>query len=108
MNLILAVVVDRAMDEREASKEKQIKESKIASQERKVRLLNIISEFDLDKSGTLSRKEISEACASSEELRMILDMADVHHEELQLILDSLEAESPNGEIGYIQFCEVIH
>lgn len=107
MNLILAVVVDRAMESREASKEAAMMERMKEQQERKSQLLTIISEFDADMSGTLSPSEIRQICQESEEVRMILHGADVHTAELQIILEALSAETEDGEIGYGRFCDII-
>lgn len=107
MNLILAVVVDRAMEQRETSKEIQLAKRRAEQEARKVRLLNIISAYDHDFSGTLSRDEILEACTSSNEIRMILEETDLKDDELQHMLDHLENES-DGEISYARLVNFIH
>merc|ERR1712054_344187 len=64
MNLILAVVVDRAVEAREMNKEKILKEQRQEKLRRKVELLETIRHFDADHSGTLSREEIENALSA--------------------------------------------
>jgi len=110
MNLILAVVVDRSVEAREQNKAKMAEEERVRKQERKLRLLKVISEFDEDASGTLSRAEIDGALQSpkAEEFQHIMKVADVSAKELSLILDALSAETDDGEVSYDRLCTVIH
>jgi len=108
MNLILAVVVDRSVDAREQNKERLLEEKRSQTETRRLKLLTIIGEFDVDESGTLSRQEIEAAFHDSAEIKLILSMANIGKADLNVILDALEAESDMGEVSYERLCTVIH
>lgn len=108
MNLILAVVVDRSVDAREQNKERVLEEKRRQKEERRLQLLSNIAFFDTDASGTLSREEILRAFQNSPDIKQILSLADIGTQDLEQILDALEAESFNGEVSYERLCTVIH
>jgi len=104
MNLILAVIVDRAAEGRESDKILQIREK--ASQQK-----NHVQEFlehcrilDVDDSGTVTLEELLAGYDASDAFQHTLAVLDIQRDDLSLLFKVLDSEG-EGEVSYTDFCE---
>lgn len=107
MNLILAVIVERANDAREADLRSRAKERVAQDEKQKQELLQLCKELDEDRNGFLTLDELLLAYDHSEKFRNILRSMDIKKEELNCIFTVLDNDK-SGDINYDEFCEQLH
>jgi len=106
MNLILAVIVDRAVEAREQNIKHKLVEKRMERKARRVQLVTMFEDLDTDDSGTLSEEEMHAAFTGNEEFQNMLVMADVDNEEVQDIFNWIDLNG-DGNISYMEFCDVL-
>lgn len=90
MNLILAVVVDRAVEARDQDKERKVKQMNEEREKQHNEIQALLEKMDEDRSGALNRSEIEEAYRTSSDFRNMLHSVDVRADELFQIVELLE------------------
>merc|ERR1712118_43166 len=100
MNLILAVVVDSAMEARQQSEQDRQRQQQRERRQRTLELVEMVAEFDIDGNGTLSADEIREAFSDTDTLAGWIDSVDILPKDIDRILEALQAQSVDGEISY--------
>jgi len=106
MNLILAVIVDRAVEAREATKEETMHLKLEEQLERKKELVKLFAELDLNENGELDFAEVCDAYDNSISFRAMMVQAGVHKQDLPCIFQFLDKDS-TGEVGYVEFCDTL-
>merc|ERR1719491_531311 len=106
MNLILAVVVDRAVEAREANKDRGVTQKMKDEVERKIDLLSLIAALDMDETGHVSKTEVQRGIEEDYNFQKVLMLADVEPDELMAAFDFM-GKNNNDEISYLQLCDVL-
>jgi len=99
MNLVLAVIVERAMAVRESSKEEMLKEALEEQRSRLVDVIQLLRQVDTDGNGMLSKEEIEQAWVDLTEFKEHLFLSGVSEPELFELVSVLD--SPGG-ISYLK------
>lgn len=107
MNLIFAVIVERANEARSMTlrQEAQRKEKEYALASSK--LVDLCKQLDTDRSGTISFAELQEGYRVNEEFSAILRVMDVQEADLEVVFSMLDADG-SGDVGYEEFVEQLH
>lgn len=107
MNLILAVIVDRAAEARESKGDILIAQKQQMQRIRRMELLEMFQEMDKDSSGTLTLEELTDAWLDSgSRFREMMSLMDLHQGDLEEIFETIDG-THRGEINYLQFCNSI-
>jgi len=107
MNLILAVIVERAAEARERDVENRLKEKRREQEEQKAAMLELCSNLDKDGDGTLSLQEFLFAYDNNLEFKRKLQLMDIQREELKAVFKVLDQDS-SGDVSYTEFCDKLH
>mmetsp|Transcript_15082 Transcript_15082/g.31540 ORF Transcript_15082/g.31540 Transcript_15082/m.31540 type:complete len:645 (-) Transcript_15082:89-2023(-) len=107
MNLILAVIVDRAEQAREEDHEQQLKDKAIKFKRNKTLLKKIFKELDDDSNSTLTLDEILAGYDSTPEFCKALKVMDIQRDDLALVFDIIDIDS-NGTVSSEEFVEQLH
>eukprot|EP00443_Scrippsiella_acuminata_P038009 CAMPEP_0115194204 /NCGR_PEP_ID=MMETSP0270-20121206/13951_1 /TAXON_ID=71861 /ORGANISM="Scrippsiella trochoidea, Strain CCMP3099" /LENGTH=652 /DNA_ID=CAMNT_0002607501 /DNA_START=164 /DNA_END=2119 /DNA_ORIENTATION=+ len=138
MNLILAVIVERAAEAREHDTLNRAKQKEKDRQETMIELAALCARMDIDGSGTLSLSELLEGFETSDQFQSLMKVMDVSKEDLSLVFSTLQNtkvperrkgprralhvadladhaapeaktfEDPGEQLSYIEFCEQLH
>jgi len=106
MNLILAVIVDCAVEAREAKKEDAMKQKIKDTKERKSKLMEMFQQLDVDGNGGLDEAEVRNAYDHSSDFKALLWNIGIHKEDLHGIFQHLDLDN-SGEISYVEFCNAL-
>merc|ERR1719379_492698 len=106
MNLILAVIVDRAVEAREAKREDALKKRRMEAANRKRKLIKMFEDLDVDQNGILDLEEVKSAYENSEEFKSMMMHADVNQMDLEEVFMFLD-KNHDGETSYIEFCNAL-
>jgi hypothetical protein len=104
MNLVLAVIVDRAMEKNEQDKDTRLQEETLAKQKRCLEVLTICRDMDEDASGSLSKEEILKASKENKKFSRMLAYAGITDDELEELVTDLDEE---GGISYWILCDAL-
>mmetsp|Transcript_47859 Transcript_47859/g.111824 ORF Transcript_47859/g.111824 Transcript_47859/m.111824 type:complete len:629 (-) Transcript_47859:51-1937(-) len=104
MNLILAVIVERATEAREHDHDRKLR---LKDQERSKNMVDfakLCDDMDSDESGTLSLEEMLTGFEENEDFARLMRVMDIHREDMQTIFHVLDTDN-SGEVSYYEFCE---
>jgi hypothetical protein len=104
MNLMLAVVVECAQ---QARKEGDALLAKLKSMEKGKavqKLRRLCESMDLDKSGSISFKEIKAGWAVNPDFRGVMTVLDVRESDLETMFQIMDRDQ-SGSVAYDEFCE---
>lgn len=109
MNLILAVVVDHAVEARESNQEFVINEKLKEKAKRTADLCRMFNKLDVDGSGCIDKEELESAFQSSARFRQVLELADVGEQEMFEAFELRAADSglANPAVSIDEICSVI-
>jgi len=103
-NLILAVIVDKALSahddnlKREAEAKERDKDTAIDQ------FLDMCKEMDVDGDGSLSYKELSRGFETMPSFRHALDLMDIGHKDLEVLFHLMDKDE-SGDVSYYEFAE---
>eukprot|EP00930_Biecheleria_cincta_P015471 TRINITY_DN12902_c0_g1_i1.p1 TRINITY_DN12902_c0_g1~~TRINITY_DN12902_c0_g1_i1.p1 ORF type:complete len:680 (-),score=103.34 TRINITY_DN12902_c0_g1_i1:130-2169(-) len=106
MNLILAVIVERATEARENDVEQKLKLKDAQREKDMLALARMCQQIDDDGSGSLSLQEMLEGCDSIEEFRKMMFTMDLRREDVSTLFAVLD-EDRSGEVSYLEFCQLL-
>merc|ERR1712151_696348 len=107
LNLILAVIVDKAEEVREEDiKHRTCAKAKQRDESCRV-LKQICQEMDKDKSGSLTLRELTEGFECKKTFGDMMSLMDVAKEDLELVFSILD-EDDSGDVIYEEFVNQIH
>eukprot|EP00930_Biecheleria_cincta_P056306 TRINITY_DN42451_c0_g1_i1.p1 TRINITY_DN42451_c0_g1~~TRINITY_DN42451_c0_g1_i1.p1 ORF type:complete len:681 (+),score=147.02 TRINITY_DN42451_c0_g1_i1:49-2091(+) len=106
MNLILAVIVERATEARAIDADEQAKLRSIERKKNMVKLATICHHLDQDGSGTMSLPEILTGFDEVEEFQTLLTQMDLQRRHVAAICRALD-DNGTGEVSYLEFCQSI-
>lgn len=104
MNLILAVIVERAAEARANDKERRLKEKEQERASNMVDLAKLCASMDVDGSGSLSLDEMLQGFDESEAFQALMEHMDVKRDDVETIFNVLD-EDRSGEVSYLEFCK---
>jgi len=104
MNLILAIIVERATEAREMDHDRKRKEKLRVQRNKMLNLASICADMDSDSSGTLSLDEMLNGFSASQEAKNLFEQMDLGIEDLTTIFNVLD-EDRSGDVSYLEFCQ---
>jgi len=104
MNLILAVIVERATEARENDHERKLKKKDIERNRTMLNFAKICHDMDADGSGSLSLNEMQNGYDGNDDFRKLMDIMDIKRADMETIFRVLD-EDCSGEVSYIEFCQ---
>jgi voltage-gated sodium channel len=107
LNLILAVIVDRAREAREEDVELVLSEKAERFKHEKSRLLRMCVALDVDNSGYLTRDELLKGFETHQEFADLLRYVNITKQDLRMFFDVLDTDS-SGEVSYKEFVEQLY
>lgn len=106
MSVILAVIVDKASEAREADLKHQAGVKDARMQLAKARFLKLCNEMDLDGSGTLSLDELLDGFEGNDAFRMQMQIMDVDKEDIECVFKIMDSDK-SGDVSYHEFVEML-
>jgi len=107
MNLILAVIVERAAEARERNVEQRLKEKLAAQKELGHELSEMIQQMDTHGVGHVSRAQLVEAYGTHTSFATMMKLMDIRKDDLEEIVDGLDNDN-SGTVDYREFCSGLH
>lgn len=107
MNLIVAIIVDRAAEARMHDDELLLAQKRENFFIAYHKLKALFDKMDADGGGTLSVEELREAYHKFPEFQQILDTLDIREQELDVVFEILDANK-DSEISFEEFVETLH
>ncbi|CAE7748494.1 scn4aa [Symbiodinium sp. CCMP2456] len=104
MNLILAVIVERASEARENDHDQKIKKKDEERAKNMVELAVLCANLDKDQSGTVSLEEMRRGYDNVGEFKRLMQHMDIKKDEMELIFRVLD-EDKDGNLSYLEFCK---
>lgn len=104
MNLILAVIVERAAQGRDKDQERKIKQKEEERSKNMIDLAVLCATMDEDNSGSLSLVEMLQGYDRNEEFRKLMQVMDIKRDDMQTIFRVLDSDD-SGEVSYFEFCQ---
>merc|ERR1719210_1355288 len=107
MNLVMAVIVDFAVDARdEDAKLQSMLKEKLRRDARK-KLMDLCVELDVDQGGTLTLEEFLRAYNGSKQFRKIMELLDIDSEDLECVFSIMDKDR-SGDVSYQEFTECLY
>eukprot|EP00931_Biecheleriopsis_adriatica_P048369 TRINITY_DN27940_c0_g1_i1.p1 TRINITY_DN27940_c0_g1~~TRINITY_DN27940_c0_g1_i1.p1 ORF type:complete len:672 (-),score=124.21 TRINITY_DN27940_c0_g1_i1:56-2071(-) len=111
MNLILAVIVERAVEARESDTATRAKEKAREQQKSMIEFAVMCANLDEDGSGTVSAEELLNGYDRSVKFQALMSVIDVRREDLARVYDHIlnaDEQNDSSEIRYKDLCEQLH
>lgn len=107
MNLIIAVIVDKAAETHRNDDELLQTIRKEEFDAVSVRLVSVFSQLDTDESGSMTCKELMEGYDTSPKFAEILTLMDIGRDDLELVFQIMDKDC-SGEVTYEEFVEQLY
>ncbi|CAJ1457848.1 unnamed protein product [Effrenium voratum] len=104
MNLILAVIVERAAEARENDHEAKIRKKDQERSKNMIDLAVLCASMDKNNNGLLSLDEMESGYDQLEAFRKLMQQMDIKRDEMQVIFNVLDSDN-SGEVSYLEFCQ---
>jgi len=104
MNLVLAIIIQRAQDARDGDAALKAEELARGHDHRKSALMDYCARMDVDNSGMIVLQELHEGYREHEDFRTLLASLDIQEEELTAVFRVLDSDD-SGEVSYEEFVE---
>mmetsp|Transcript_19798 Transcript_19798/g.46198 ORF Transcript_19798/g.46198 Transcript_19798/m.46198 type:complete len:650 (-) Transcript_19798:195-2144(-) len=105
MNLILAVIVERAAEARSNDQERKLKKMQQDRAKNMFDLAILCASMDADGSGALSLEEMLTGYDDDVgEFRKLMQVMDIQRDDVASIFEVLDTDS-SGEVSYLEFCQ---
>merc|ERR1719210_2141304 len=107
MNLVMAVIVDFAVNARdEDSRLQSMLKEKLRRDARK-KLMDLCVELDADQGGTLTLEEFLRAHDGSKQFRAIMELLDVDRDDLECVFRIMDKDR-SGDVSYSEFTDLLY
>jgi len=103
MNLILAVIVEKAAEARENDQERKQKHVDEQRQKDMVELAVLCDRMDNDGSGALSLQELLDGFDNDLGFQDVMKRMDIERSDMETVFHALD-EDASGELDYVEFC----
>eukprot|EP00927_Polykrikos_kofoidii_P086550 TRINITY_DN9731_c0_g2_i1.p1 TRINITY_DN9731_c0_g2~~TRINITY_DN9731_c0_g2_i1.p1 ORF type:complete len:746 (+),score=110.33 TRINITY_DN9731_c0_g2_i1:135-2372(+) len=107
MNLILAVVVESAAENREKDVEQRWKCEAISRMRQKADLLDLCQEIDSDQNGTLTLEELLTASTDCVAFRHLMAEMGIGEKDISQVFNLLDADD-SGDVDYSEFVDHVY
>lgn len=107
VNLILAVIVDKATEAREEDAKAIANLREHKQRQAKRSLVKLCMEMDVDKSGSLTLEELMDGFKHSRGFRSVLDVLDVDKEDLECVFRIMDQDR-SGDVSYCEFVDLLY
>eukprot|EP00434_Breviolum_minutum_P017945 symbB.v1.2.015826.t1/scaffold1191.1/size132917/5 len=104
LNLILAVIVERAAEARSNDQERKLKKKEEDRARNMVDLATLCASMDSDGSGSLSLDEMLDGFNNSKEFQNLMQYMDIQRDDIETIFNVLD-DDRSGEVSYYEFCK---
>ncbi|CAE7472753.1 Ca-alpha1D [Symbiodinium natans] len=104
MNLILAVIVERATEARENDQVRKAQKKDAERERSMVELALLCDSMDNDGSGTLSLEEMLNGFDINMHFKGLMEQMDITREDMETIFNVLDSNH-SGEVDYVEFCQ---
>jgi len=104
MNLILAVIVERASEGREADQVLRMREKSSNHKAYKAEFMKYCEAMDTDNSGTVTLREIKSLYNRDASFQRALTLLDITRDELSILFKIVDSKN-EGKVTYDDFCE---
>jgi len=108
MNLILAVIVERAAQAREEDHVQILKDKKKMALRAERNLYDICQAIDEDGSGDITPSELKTAYQHNKFFGKQLELMDIDREIMTDLFDCMHKDEKSGAVNYVDFIENIH
>lgn len=103
MNLILAVIVERATEARDNDHDQRIKKKEAERSKSMVDLAVLCANMDKNSNGLVSLEEMVSGYDQLDSFRKLMKQMDIKRDEMQTIFNVLDSDN-SGEVSYLEFC----
>lgn len=107
LNLILAVIVDRAAEARQEDLAHMVRMKEQDSQKAKNNLLKLCKDLDTDENGTLTLGELKKGFDNRQEFADSLKVMDIKREQLDALFEVMDGDY-SGNVSYTEFVEKLY
>lgn len=104
MNLILAVIVERAAEARENDQTRKMQRKDAEREKHMVELALLCDSMDRDGSGSLSLEEMLHGFDNNHQFASLMQVMDIRRTDMETIFNVLDHDS-SGEVSYVEFCQ---
>ncbi|CAK9115483.1 Sodium channel protein type 4 subunit alpha A (Voltage-gated sodium channel subunit alpha Nav1.4a) [Durusdinium trenchii] len=104
LNLILAVIVERAAEARENDHEAKIKRKEEERAKSMEDLASLCASMDVNNNGLISLEEMLKGYDEVEEFKKLMQVMDLKREDMAMVFNVLDSESTQ-EVSYLEFCQ---
>lgn len=103
MNLILAVIVEKATQARQDNLEEKVRQKELERERNMIELALLCDRMDLDASGTLSVEEMILGYEQEPKMHAVMAECGMEKSDLQTLFNAMDADG-SGEVDYVEFC----
>jgi len=103
MNLILAVIVERAAEARENDHAKKVQQKEAERSRSMEDLVLLCAGMDINANGMISYQELLKGYDRVNDFQKLMDVMDITRNDLESIFYVLD-EDGSGEVSYLEFC----
>jgi len=107
LNLIMAVIVDRAQEARREDEEHVLQEKSKQYNEARSRLLTLCNGLDEDRTGTISMEELRRGTQHSKEFIDLLTLMDIAEDDLEQLFAYMDVDN-SGDVSYSEFVRQLY
>jgi len=104
MNLIVAVIVDKATEARENDAEFKMREKQHLEDQRMAEMKRMFEEMDKDENGEMSLQELQRGARTNDEFGNILSLMDISSDQLETVFKIIDQDG-SGSVSQEEFCE---
>jgi len=106
LNLILAVIVERAAEARENDHEEKIKQKENQRARSMEDLARLCATMDVNNNGLISLVEMQEGYDDVDEFAKLMQVMDMKREDMETVFNVM-ADNVSQEVSYLDFCQSI-
>eukprot|EP00435_Cladocopium_sp_Y103_P047846 s453_g14.t1 len=106
MNLILAVIVEKAAEARQNDLDRKLAQKNLDREKNMIELALLCDRMDTDKSGALSLEEMLHGYVSERKFYTLMQESGIEKDDIQTMFNVLDANN-SGEVDYLEFCNLL-
>lgn len=103
MNLILAVIVEKAAEARQNDLDRKLQQKDLDRERNMVDLALLCDRMDKDGSGALSLEEMLNGYVNERKFYTLMQESGIEKDDLQTMFNVLDSDD-SGEVDYLEFC----
>lgn len=106
MNLILAVIVEKAAEARQNDLDRKLAQKDLDREKNMIELALLCDRMDTDKSGALSLEEMLHGYVNEGKFYTLMQESGIEKDDIQTMFNVLDANN-SGEVDYLEFCNLL-